>query len=204
MKIVFFGDSVTESNRNLSDPYDLGEGYVKLAAGKLRLLYPDAELELVNRGVGGDRTAELLARVQRDVVEEHPDIVVLAVGINDVWHRFLLPGSGRGVTLEEFAANYGRLVEIIKGTGARLLLLQPFALNMDDKARLRPWLGQFNGAIAEIAAREKLTLIPLDEIFRGLTQDIAPSQFTVDGVHPTHRGCRYIADPVIKELKKYL
>ncbi len=201
MKIVFFGDSITESNRNILDPNDLGVGYVKIAAGKLRLLYPDAELDILNRGVGGDRTAELLQRIQTDVVDEHPDVVVLAIGVNDVWHRFLL---GKEVTLEQFTENYQKLVEIIKGTGAKLLLLQPFVLNMEDKSRLRPYLQKFNGAISEIAAREKLTLIPLDEIFTGLTQDIKPEQFSVDGVHPTHRGCRYIADLVIKELKKYL
>ena len=202
MKIVFFGDSITESNRNLSDPSDLGAGFVKIAAGKLRLLYPDAEIEILNRGVGGDRTAELLQRVEKDVVDEHPDVVVLAIGVNDVWHRFVVPE--REVSLEQFTGNYNRLVEIIKGTGAKLLLLQPFVLNMEDKPRLRPYLHRFNEAISEIAAREQLTLIPLDEIFTGLTQDIKPEQFSVDGVHPTHRGCRYIADLVIKELKKYL
>ncbi len=201
MKIIFFGDSITESCRNLQDPSDLGEGYVKIAAGKLKLLYPDAELEILNRGVGGDRTAELLARVQKDVVAEKPDIVVLAIGVNDVWHRFLL---GRETTLSQFTENYERLVKIVKGTGAKLLLLQPFVLNMEDKPRLRPELNKFNAVISEIAEREELTLIPLDEIFMGLTQDIKPEQFSVDGVHPTHRGCRYIADLVIKELKKYL
>ena len=40
-KIVFFGDSITASGRNLLDPADLGVGYVKIASGKLRLLYPD-------------------------------------------------------------------------------------------------------------------------------------------------------------------
>ncbi len=201
MKIVFFGDSITESNRNLLDPDDLGVGYVKIAAGKLRLLYPDLELDILNRGVGGDRTVELLERVQKDVVDEHPDIVILAIGVNDVWHRFLL---GREVTVEQFTENYNKLVEIIKGTGAKLLLLQPFVLNMEDKPRLRPYIAQINEVIGNIAVREALPLIPLDEIFTGLTQDIKPEQFSVDGVHPTHRGCRYIADLVIKELKKYL
>ena len=99
--------------------------------------------------------------MQTDVVDEHPDVVVLAIGVNDVWHRFLL---GRETTLEQFTENYNKLVEILKGTGAKLLLLQPFVLNMEDKPRLRPYLNKFNGAISEIAAREKLTLIPLDEM----------------------------------------
>ena len=201
MKIVFFGDSVTCSGRNLLDPTDLGVGYVKIAAGKLRLLYPDLPLEFVNCGVDGDRTAELLARVQTDVADEKPDIVIMCAGVNDVWHRFLL---GKEVTVEEFTDNYEKLVSAIKGTGAKLILLQPFVLDMDDKHRLKPYLKKFNEVIREIAEREELPLVPLDEIFTGLTQDIPPAQFSVDGVHPTHRGCRYIADLVIKELKRYL
>ena len=87
-KIVFFGDSITESGRNHMDDTDLGVGYVKIAAGKLRLFYPDTKFCFLNRGVGGEGTAELCARVQKDVVEEQPDYVVLEVGINDVWRRF--------------------------------------------------------------------------------------------------------------------
>lgn len=201
MKIVFFGDSVTEAGRDKSDPSSLGEGYVKIAAGKLRPLYPDRPLAFVNRGVSGDRTKELLARFDRDVVGEKPDVVVMGIGINDVWHRF---SHGLVTTPDEFRENYTLLVEKIKATGATLLLLEPYLLNVMDKQRLRPSLNKFNAIIREIAEREQVTLIPLDEIFTGVTQDIAASQFAADGIHPTHRGCRYIADLVVKELKKIL
>ncbi len=201
MKILFFGDSITDASRDRADPADLGVGYVKIAAGKLRLLYPDLPLEFVNRGVGGDRTAELLARVDEDVVAERPDVVVLQVGINDVWCRFSL---GEVVSPEQFRENYLTLVKKIKATGAKLLLVQPFVLSMGDKSRFRPYVRQFNTIIREIATEEGVPFVPTDEIFDGLVQDIAPSQFATDGVHPTHRGCRYIADLVIKELKKNL
>ena len=200
MKIVFFGDSITEAGRNLNDPADLGTGYVKIAASKLRPLYPEAELEILNRGVGGDKTAELLLRVEKDVLAEKPDFVVLEVGVNDVWHR----AHGVIVTPEEFRANYEELVAKILSSGARLILMQPYMLRVSDKLRFRPYLNTVNDIIREIAKREKLTMIPVDEIFNGVTQDIAPAQFASDGVHPTHRGCRYLADLVIKELKKHL
>ena len=132
VKVVFFGDSITASNRNLLDPEDLGVGYVKIAAGKLRLLYPDTAFQFVNRGVDGDRTAELLQRVKKDVVDENPDYVVLEVGINDVWCRF---SRGEEVTPEAFRANYLQLVDTILATGAKLFLIQPYALKMGDKQR---------------------------------------------------------------------
>ena len=75
---------------------------------------------------------------------------------------------------------------------------------MDGMSRLRPFLTRFNGIIGEIAAREGMPVVPMDEIFTGVTQDILPSAFSVDGVHPTHRGCRYIADRVVKEIGSYL
>ena len=200
-KIVFFGDSITESGRNHMDENDLGVGYVKIAAGKLRLLYPDTRFCFVNRGNGGERTAELVARVEKDVVAEKPDYVVLEVGINDVWCRF---SRGEEVTPEAFRANYEKLTDAILATGAKLYLIQPYALKMGDKQRFRPFLSRFNDIIREIAREKNLTLIPVDEIFTGVTQDIDPAQFSTDGVHPTHRGCRYIADLLIKELKKCL
>ena len=201
VKIVFFGDSITESGRNLLDPEDLGVGYVKIAAGKLRLLYPDTNFKFVNRGVGGERTAELLKRVKKDVVDENPDYVVLEVGINDVWCRF---SRGEEVTPEAFRANYLSLVDTILATGAKLFLIQPYALKMGDKQRFRPFLSRFNEAIREIAQEKDIALVPVDEIFMGVTQDIDPAQFATDGVHPTHRGCRYIADLLIKELNTCL
>lgn len=201
MKIIFFGDSITEASRDHADPDDLGVGYVKIAAGKLRLLYPDLPLEFYNRGVGGETTADLLVRVDEDVVKEKPDFVVLQVGINDVWRRF---SRGLVVSPEQFRENYLSLVTKISETGARLFLVQPFALPLEDKARFRPYVREFNAIIREIAAEKELNVVPADEIFDGLVQDISPAQFTTDGVHPTHRGCRYIADLVIKELKKYL
>lgn len=201
MKIIFFGDSISDANRDHNDPADLGSGYVSIAAEKLRLLYPETDFEILNRGVGGDRTEQLLARIQKDVVDEAPDLVVLQIGVNDVWHRFLI---GVEVKPEQFRTNYEEIVAILKRTGARIVILQPYVLNISSMARMRPLINEFNAIIGEIAKREQLPLIPLDEIFTGLTQDIKPAQFAVDGVHPTHRGCRYIADQTIKEIKKYI
>ncbi len=200
MKLVFFGDSVTAAGRDLSDPTDFGDGYVKIAAGKLRLLYPDIEFEILNFGVGGDSTVELLARVG-EVTAVKPDVAVLEAGINDVWRRFT---DGEIVTEEQFAHNYSSIAGALRSCGANVILLEPYVLDMKDKRRFRPYLNAYIAVIREIAQKEKLPFVPLDEIFNGVARDIKPGEFAEDGVHPTHRGCRYIADLVIKELKKFL
>ena len=201
MKIIFFGDSVTDAGRDRNDRYGLGNGYVKRAAEELFALYPQSGLEILNRGNGGDRTEQLLARIDGDIIAEKPDVVILEVGINDVWHRFL---AGPAVSKEEFCKNYEEIVSRLKGVGAKIIILQPFVLDVEDKSQLRPFVDVFNGVIGEIATREKLTVIALDEIFRDLTSHTDPTQFAADGVHPVALGCRYIADLVVGELKKIL
>lgn len=200
MKIVFFGDSITDADRDRDDPDDLGKGFVLFAANKLRLLYPDKEIKILNRGVGGDRTADLLARIDKDVVNEKPDAVVMLIGINDVWRRF---DAGEITTEEQFRDNYRTLVNTVVSTGAKLILIQPFVLDVSSKQNFRPYVDAFNKIIREIAGGE-IPLVPMDEIFRGLSQDIPPEKFAADGVHPTHRGCRYIANLAVKELKKLI
>lgn len=194
MKILFFGDSVTESERDADNPNDLGKGYVKFAEGKFRLLYPETRFEFLNRGVFANCVPDLAARIQRDVLDENPDVVVLQVGINDVMHR--------DVNEEEFGKEYAELVKQLKDSGAKVLILQPFALPIGDKSRLRPRLNKFNKAIRAVAEEYGVPVIPMDEIFNGATLDIKPTQFSPDGIHPTHRGHRYLADFVVKELKK--
>lgn len=55
MKIVFFGDSITDCDRDRSDDSSLGNGYVKVLADKLRPIYPDMDISLINKGVSRKR-----------------------------------------------------------------------------------------------------------------------------------------------------
>ena len=68
MKIVFLGDSITDGGRDRNNETSLGDGYVKILADKLRPIYPDTDIELVNKGIAGEEVCDLLARVRRDVI----------------------------------------------------------------------------------------------------------------------------------------
>ena len=88
MKIVFFGDSVTDCNRVYDDPANLGDGYVKYTTDSLVNTFDDMDFEFFNRGISGNRTCDLLARLDKDVIEHQPDIVTILIGINDTWRKF--------------------------------------------------------------------------------------------------------------------
>ena len=68
MRILFQGDSVTDAGRNYSDPDDLGPGYPKYAAERLGELFPEKEFVFFNRGISGNRSSQLLTRLQSQAV----------------------------------------------------------------------------------------------------------------------------------------
>lgn len=56
------------------------------------------------------------------------------------------------------------------------------------------------------AAAEKYAdaFVALDEMFAGVSQSVGISAYSLDGVHPTHRAARLIADNIIKKIKLFL
>ena len=62
MRILFQGDSITDAVRHREIEAYSGSGYVTMISGRLGVDYP-GKYEVINRGVGGNRTTDLLARI---------------------------------------------------------------------------------------------------------------------------------------------
>lgn len=201
MKIVFFGDSITDCGRDRSDNASLGNGYVGILHEKLKNLYEDVKFEFLNRGIGGDRACDLAARVDKDVVAEKPDVAVVLVGINDVWRKY---DSGAEFDLGAFAAAYEEVLKKIKDCGAKLIVVEPFLFDVPDKKRFRREFDPMLGVIRDLAEKYADAFVPLDEMFAGVSQCVGIAAYSADGVHPTHRAARLIADNVIKKIRLFL
>ena len=201
MKLVFFGDSITDCGRDRSDNASLGNGYVGILHEKLKNLYEDVKFEFLNRGIGGDRACDLAARVDKDVVAEKPDVAVVLVGINDVWRKY---DSGAEFDLGAFAAAYEEVLKKIKDCGAKLIVVEPFLFDVPDKKRFRREFDPMLGVIRDLAEKYADAFVPLDEMFAGVSQCVGIAAYSADGVHPTHRAARLIADNVIKKIRLFL
>jgi lysophospholipase L1-like esterase len=81
-KIVFFGDSITDSAKFSNPNYPYGAGYFNMVKSELDVFYPQFNLKLYNEGISGNKTENLLERFDKDVVPHKPDLVVLFIGIN--------------------------------------------------------------------------------------------------------------------------
>lgn len=201
MRIVFFGDSITDCDRDRGDLNSLGNGYVKILADKLRPIYPDTDIELINKGVSGDRVQELLARVQTDVLDLKPDAVVIMIGINNVWHKFT---HGKELDLVEFEQDLKELITKLKEAGIVVIFLEPFLLPAPDKLRMRKIFNEELKIIDRLGEEMCDEFVAFDEMFNGLVESIPYSEYSLDGVHPTHRGSRLIANTAIKAIRKHL
>ena len=103
--IVFVGDSVTASaNMTLENRWPQRVG---VAAGFTTI---------INAGVPGNKSSQILARFQADVLEHVPDVVVMMFTVND---------SANGVPLSTHEANYRTMIEAAQLAGAKVVLITP-------------------------------------------------------------------------------
>ena len=123
MRIVFLGDSITDCERDRSDIKSLGNGYVKILSDKLRPIYPDTDIELINKGVSGSLIGDVLARVEEDAIALKPDAVVIMAGINDTIHQFIY---GKALDLKKLESDLKELIKKLKKEGITVIFLEPF------------------------------------------------------------------------------
>ena len=201
MKIVFLGDSITDCGRDRNDPKSLGNGFAKILSDKLLPIYPDMDIELINKGKSGDEVGDLLARADEDVVALNPDAVVIMIGINNTLHQFK---DGKELDFKKFEEDLKALLVKFGDAGFDVIFLEPFLLPAPDKRRMRKVFDRELKIINEIVPPLVKEFVAYDEMFNGVAESIPYTEYSLDGVHPTHRGSRLIADTAIKAIRKHL
>ena len=89
--IAFLGDSVTQGcfdiywkEENVVKPiFDQTQGYHQKLAKLLAMLYPSVPVTIINAGISGSNAVHGLQRLERDVLQHNPDLVVVCFGLND-------------------------------------------------------------------------------------------------------------------------
>ena len=204
MKVLFQGDSITDAGRDRSDPHDLGGGYPKYAARYIREAMPDTEFEFLDLGISGDQTGNLVERLQSDFVDVGADVVSILIGINDTWHR---AASREYLDDAIFEQNYRTVLEAVKKTGAKILMLEPFLLPVPDKMYFYEDLYKKILVVRKLAREYADAYIPLDGLLAKACLEHEPTFYAADGVHPTPDGGspfigRLYADAFVKMISE--
>jgi len=192
-RLLFQGDSITDSGRKES-PDGLGFGYAAIVAGVISSDPRFKGLEILNRGISGDRSAELLARWDEDCVALKPEALSIMVGVNEVWR---LRGEWNGqayIPPERFKANYEELIDRARSGGARLLVLMSPTTIDDEKAKdLSALLDEEADIVRALAKKAKAVYVPTREEQKRVLSERSDFKWSVDGCHPSLAGHALIA-----------
>jgi len=197
-RIIFFGDSLTEYG---TEPH----GYISVMKNLLSQENID-HYDLINSGIAGDEVRDLLMRLQKDVIAKLPDVVVLWIGVNDVWYTnnlFSLSNT------EEFEKDYTEIVSQILSHKIKLVLVTPAVIG-EKKDHTNPLdidLNKHCDVIRNIAEKFKLPLCDMNALFhlfeeRHNKQNMNKGILTIDGVHLNDTGNRFAAGEILKVLKE--
>lgn len=208
MKILFFGDSITDANRNREGDFNLsnyGLGYVRSVAGTLMHKAPD-KYEIINRGISGNRVVDLYSRIKIDCWNLEPDVLNVLIGVNDVWHEI---AAKNGVEIGRFENVYRIMLKETKERlpNTRIILCEPFILK--GKATQEKYdeflaVKGYAKIVKKLAEEFNCCFLPLQEKIDAFAEKYGVEACLTDGVHPAVGGAQLIADEWLKLFKEQI
>nr|WP_295112862.1 GDSL-type esterase/lipase family protein [uncultured Caulobacter sp.] len=183
-RVVLLGDSIT-------DHWDALEAEAS----------PD--LLIVNRGIGGQNTSQMLLRFQDDVVALSPVVVVILGGTNDLRAYVGDPASVGASALARISRNITAMADIAKGRGFKVVLatLPPVGADREKVSRDAGAIKAVNAWIEAFAAERGY---PVADYHAALvdTAGVLPQALSLDGIHPNTDGYAAMRPPLEQALAK--
>ena len=197
-KIVFFGDSITELGVNKG-------GYIDLLNNRIANNGQSNKYELLGAGIGGNKIYDLFLRLEKDVLNKNPNVVVIWVGVNDVWHKSMM---GTGTDYDKFGLFYDAVVQKIQAKGAKVILVTP-AVFGERNDQSNPQDGELNlyaKWIRQYATKKNIALVDCRKLFLDYSIKNNPNQadkgiLTYDRVHLNNAGNQLVADAIWDQIK---
>jgi acyl-CoA thioesterase I len=158
---------------------------------ELKERFPDVEIQVLNRGIGGQDVSEEILRLGKDVIAAHPDLVVWQVGTNAVLRRDDLGADQRLIS---------RGVLLLKEEGIDVILMD---LQYAPRVLARPAWAEMEGIIQSIAQHTGAGWFRRFEIMQEWDQhqQLAPvPMIGADGLHMTDASYGCLASQLAESL----
>jgi lysophospholipase L1-like esterase len=177
-RVVFFGASVAEFWGKRGGAFFPGKPYI-------------------NRGIGGQTSAQMLVRFRQDVIRLHPVAVVFLESTNDI---------SQEMTAQMSEDNWQSIMELAKANGIQMILTSitpsshfPWNPGLHPAETIRAR----NAWLKEYAASHSLTYVDFYPVLAN-AEDGMKAELTVDGVHPNKEGYAAMAPLVQTAIDKTL
>lgn len=165
-RVVFMGDSITDAWGRTRGVFFPGKAYI-------------------NRGIGGQTTAQMLIRFRPDVIALKPKVVVILAGTNDI------AGNTGPESLDDIEGNLQSMAELAKANAIKVVLssVMPVCDYIKPQTARRPpeKIVALNAWIKEYAMRNHLVYL---DYYSALLDDnkMFKKELTYDGLHPNDAG----------------
>jgi isoamyl acetate esterase len=198
-KVVFFGDSITQAGVKPG-------GYITKIDSMCKLEGKGEQFEFVGAGISGHKVYDLYLRMEEDVLAKSPDVVIIYIGVNDVWHKSL---TGTGTDPDRFEKFYLAIIKKLKEKNIKVIVCTPAAIGekTDFSNQQDGDMNQYSNIIRGIAAKNTLPLVDLRKEFLQYNIKNNPENkdrgiLTTDRVHLNPEGNQLVAGLMWAELKK--
>ena len=202
IKVIFFGDSITQAGVQPN-------GYITKLDSIIKQSHLPNSVELVGAGIGGNKVYDLYLRMDDDVLSKNPDVVVIYVGINDVWHK---ASSGTGSDADKFEKFYRAIVKRLQNQNIKVIVCTPSVIGeRNDNSNPQDGdLNQYSKIIRAIAKDLSIPVCDLREGFLTYLKTNNPTNaekeiLTSDRVHLNNKGNLFVATqmwPVLQPMIK--
>jgi lysophospholipase L1-like esterase len=175
-RVVFMGDSITE-NWGMGDPNLFAHG-------------------VVNRGISGQTTPQMLVRFRSDVIALEPRIVHILAGTNDV------AGNTGPSRAQDFENNIMSMAELARAHGIRVILASiPPAAGFNWRPQVRPVsrIRELNRWLREYASQNGFDYVDYYSVLAGPGGELK-AELSNDGVHPNRDGYRLMRKLVEQKI----
>ena len=189
--IAFLGDSITQQGHNYP------AGYVNMVM--IGLKTNGIQAKMIKAGISGNKSNNMLDRLDRDVISKNPQIMTLSCGVNDVWH------GPRGVKLDAYKKNITVLVEKALAAKIQVYIMTATMIGEYQKNQNNQKLVAYNDFLRELAKEKNLPLIDLNAVMQ---KEVAAMNakypglstvfITCDGVHMDPLGNIMMAKEILK------
>ena len=190
--IIAFGSSSTAGYGSSAPEFT----YPNRLAAQLHRQYPTADITVINRGQGGEDAPEMMRRLQTEVIDMHPDMVIWQVGTNAVLRN--LDPAETAKMVEDGVAR-------IQAVGADLVLVDPqYSPAVNAKAESA---SKMVGLLHKVAELRHIGIFPRFEVMRDWheKQSIPIESFVIsDGLHMNDWGyacfAQLLGDDIIRSV----
>lgn len=181
-RVVLMGDSITAH-------------WDALAAEALK------DLLIVNRGIGGQNTSQMLLRFEDDVVALKPAVVVILGGTNDLRAYVGDPASVGASALARISRNVTAMSDIAQGRGFKVVLatLPPVSSDREKVSRDAEAIKAVNAWIKAFAAERGYPVADYHAALAG-PDGVLPPSLSPDGIHPNAEGYAVLRPALAKAL----